>query len=838
MARELILVVDDQEETREFIFRGLLAPHGYRVLLAQDVQDGIQKAADAQPDLILLNLERFGLAALQSLRRHHEHTHILLYTTQYTRNPALQTWLPTAKEDIVEPFAPTLVLAAIERALRENRLRQERDHLREQLQFQLREQKTLHAIGQAVTLLSDYQQVLDRLVEAAVYLVAADEGYLFAREAGSAEIHLRAYTKKKGQRAHPANQLVRDSWVQHVLESGDAEILSGPDAAQVPLLADRRDVADPSGGQGAPRPDRPVTALIDVPIQLHGQAVGLIRVLRTAPHGTHAQAPSGGPARHDGAFSHADLFKISILASYGAVAIENARLRQEIEENSERMAIAEIGASFGSTLRLDTVLDMMMQTAARIIDADRGYIVLLDQENGAYGPRATYGLGLENLSGDQVPIGGDIVRRVLEQGEPLLTVTGEAGSPDNTLRQAICVPIPATSGVGGAIYLEHHNHQRYFDESHREILTSLAINAAAAVENARLFHQVEAERRKLEAVIRGSEEPVIVTDTDGIVLLMNAAAHRAFDTHKARATGLLLPQVSDHRTLAHLFDQARISGQVQHGELATGDGQTFRATVAPVAGVGFVTTMQDVTEFKQLAQMKTEFVATVSHDLRSPLSTVLGLLNVLQKAGPLNEAQHDFLSSAEQEVKHLITLTSGLLDLARLETDLDLEMEPCDLRVTLIASLESWQSKAGQEVRTLQVDLPARGVFVYGNATRLRQVIDNLLNNAFKYTTRGDRIDVRLFQDGLEAVLEVQDSGIGIPPQDQPYVFDRFYRVRSKETDHIEGSGLGLAIVKSIVERHNGRVWLRSAPGAGSTFGVALPAIEGPSTASPPADGS
>ena len=124
------------------------------------------------------------------------------------------------------------------------------------------------------------------------------------------------------------------------------------------------------------------------------------------------------------------------------------------------------------------------------------------------------------------------------------------------------------------------------------------------------------------------------------------------------------------------------------------------------------------------------------------------------------------------------------------------------------------------------MELPAEGVWVHGSARRLGQVIDNLISNAVKYTPKHGRIAVSLHREGQEVVLRVQDSGIGIDPQDQPYVFDRFYRVRNVQTADIEGTGLGLAIVKSIVERHKGRVWLESEPGEGSTFGVTLPAAQ------------
>ena len=371
-----------------------------------------------------------------------------------------------------------------------------------------------------------------------------------------------------------------------------------------------------------------------------------------------------------------------------------------------------------------------------------------------------------------------------------------------------------------------HSDSRFFDDYHQDVLSALCANAAAAVENARLFNQVEVERRRLEAVIRGTDQPVIVTDENGTVLLMNRAALRAFSSHHTRATGMLLPQVSDHPRLATLYAQARTTSQVQHGEIETNAEQTFSATVTPIPGVGFVTVMQDVTEFKQLSQLKSEFVATVSHDLRSPLSAVLGFLDVLDQAGPLNAEQQDFVNSATEEVQHLLELTSGLLDLGRLETNIDLPMAPCELRELVSKTVEHWTNQVSSDKHRILLHLPRQQVWVRGNAGRLRQVIDNLINNAYKYTPERGEITITLRREGAEAVLRVQDTGIGIALQDQPHIFDRFYRVRNKQTQHIDGSGLGLTIVKSIVERHQGRVWVESDQGEGSTFGVVLPVLE------------
>jgi signal transduction histidine kinase len=337
-----------------------------------------------------------------------------------------------------------------------------------------------------------------------------------------------------------------------------------------------------------------------------------------------------------------------------------------------------------------------------------------------------------------------------------------------------------------------------------------------------MFNQAEAERRKLEAVIRGTDQPVIITNAEGVILLMNQAARQAFSMRQP-GTGMLLPHVVQDPILRTLFHQARISGRVQRSEIDLKDDRTLSATVTPIPDVGFVAMMQDITQFKQLSKLKSEFVSTVSHDLRSPLSTVLSLLDVLDQVGSLNEQQQDFVTGAKQEVIRLIDLTAELLDLGHLEAGMDMEMEPCDMRDIVTESMENWHLQIADQRHALEIDLPPEPLFVRGNTKRLRQVVDNLISNAVKYTPAGGRIAVHMTREGKEIILRVQDSGIGIALQDQPYVFDHFFRVRNEQTRGIAGTGLGLAIVKSIVERHGGRVWVESEIGKGSTFGVALP---------------
>jgi signal transduction histidine kinase/DNA-binding response OmpR family regulator len=793
VASELVLVIDDQLETREFILNRVLAPHGYRSIMAVDGQSGLQKAVKVHPDLIFFNadMEGFsGLQILQALRERGRHIPAVAITSQDVPFPGMPDWYRIINDYVRKPLGVEGLLVAIDRALSQSRLKRQLEHLQEQLQRQAQQQKILYVIVQAVTSPLEYQQVLNRLVEAAVYVTEADEGSLLLRDRESDQLYVRSLLAQEHPRARAADQIVVDPLARQVLDSGEPMILGGPDAVAA---------------------QAPAPALLQVPLKARGKTIGVLKVSRL---------------EQDRNFEKSNVYMLSVLAGYAAIAIENTRLYVKIEGELERTALYRISTALGSTLRLESVLEMVISEAIRLTTAERGYITLLDEASGLYMPYALRDLDVRMIDSTEFRFGRSVVRQVLDGGQPIHTTAEDRGfSPVTPLdaQVVMCVPILSSSGVTGAIYVDRYRSDGRFTTRQFDVLTMLSVHAAAAIENAKLFNQVEAEHRKLEAVIRGTDQPVVVTDIDGTVLLMNSAARQAFSTRRAMGTGMLLPQVIEDTNLRKLFQEARASGHVQRGEIPIQGDKAFNATVTPISGVGFVAIMQDITQFKQLSRLKSEFVATVSHDLRSPLSTVLSLLDMLDHLGSLNEQQTDFVDSAQQEVRHLIDLTSDLLDLGRLEAGIDMEMKQCDMRDIVAKSWGYWQKSAHDHQHTFKADLPEKPAYVYGNVVRLRQIVDNLISNAIKYTPQGGQIAVHLAQKGIQVILWVQDSGIGIAAEDQPYVFDRFFRVHSEQTIGIEGTGLGLAIVQSIVEKHQGRIWAESELGQGSTFYVTLP---------------
>jgi signal transduction histidine kinase len=255
--------------------------------------------------------------------------------------------------------------------------------------------------------------------------------------------------------------------------------------------------------------------------------------------------------------------------------------------------------------------------------------------------------------------------------------------------------------------------------------------------------------------------------------------------------------------------------------------------------------MRDITQLKELDDLKTDFLATVSHDLRSPLTFMRGYTTMLPTVGELNQSQQDYVEKILRGVTQMSNLVDDLLDLGRIEANVGLENEPCHLGAIVAEAVDSRRTRAAAKDLRLRIESTvtedgvrtgSRVAIVLGDAALLRQAVTNLVDNAIKYTPRGGEVLVGLTiaQDGGEgdeegerrALVYVSDSGIGIAPEDQPRLFEKFYRVKRRDVRGVSGTGLGLSIVRSIVERHGGLVRVESQVNQGSTFTISLPLME------------
>jgi len=374
---------------------------------------------------------------------------------------------------------------------------------------------------------------------------------------------------------------------------------------------------------------------------------------------------------------------------------------------------------------------------------------------------------------------------------------------------------------------------RHFDNLEIDLLSTLVSQTAVLMENARLFQAAEGGRRRLTAILDSTTDAVLVTDREDRLLLVNPAAERAFDIAADVVSGQKVEQAGLDPALVQALEAASYPEGALTEEISLPDGRTLYANISTVLGaadgerIGRVAVMRDITHFKELDEMKSEFLYTASHDLRAPLVFMRGYATMLLTADKLSDKEREYVKNILCGVEQINELVGDLLDLGRIEAGLGLKRAPCHLGGVLIEAVDSMRGRAAAKEITLRVEPADSVAIVVGDVALLRRAVTNLVDNAIKYTPSGGIVTVGLSVhtdgEGDRAVIRVTDTGIGIAPDDQMRLFEKFHRVKRRDSPDVSGIGLGLAIVKSIVERHRGKVWVDSEWHEGSTFYISLP---------------
>jgi PAS domain S-box-containing protein len=377
-----------------------------------------------------------------------------------------------------------------------------------------------------------------------------------------------------------------------------------------------------------------------------------------------------------------------------------------------------------------------------------------------------------------------------------------------------------TEDIVDAVENSLRNAQRVGDWLRREVKrTTASLKKRAQIS--------EAERARLELVFNRIQDSVMILDEEKKILLLNPAMCRAFGLNAKTAIGKPVFDVFTHPDLLALITNRETQDPLNYHEVSFPDGRVGNAQLTVIQEVGYAITMQDITYLKEMDRIKSEFVHTVSHDLRSPLTSVMGYSELVERVGPLNENQRDFLNRIRDGIQHITGLVNDLLDLGNVEAGFDTQRQFVQLEGVLRYTLDMFQGQIKSKRLKIHTDIAQSLPVLRANPIRLRQVLDNVVGNAIKYSNAGGEVKIAIHAEGDQVILQVTDEGFGIPPTDQQYIFDKFYR-GSNISAEIEGSGLGLAIVKTIVENHQGRIWVESAVGKGSSFFIVLPVLSEP----------
>jgi PAS domain S-box-containing protein len=593
-------------------------------------------------------------------------------------------------------------------------------------------------------------------------------------------------------------------------------------------------------------------ALLSVPMLRAGAPVGAIAVLRA----------------ETGAFSAQQVELLEVFAEKAAIALENARIFQELEARTgeltrsvnELRALGEIGRAVSSTLDLDAVLASIVAHAVELSSADGGTIYEFDEGEQAFVPRANYGTDagiVDQLRQARVQLGGDsavaraatqrklvqIPEIVADRGYRFRELMLEAG-----YRSLAAAPLVREDRVLGGLVVRRRQPGELPDEV-VALLQTFADQSAVAIHNARLFDEVQRQKRYFEALVEASPVAIATLDRGGRVVSWNAGAERLFGWTPAEALereldDLVATGSPELRAEAEAYSRQVLEGGRSHfiSRRSRKDGTLVDVEAAAVPVIvegrelGYVAVYHDITELlrarreaEAASQAKSAFLATMSHELRTPLNAIIGLSEMLgqhpQRFGTEKAAEP--LGRILRAGRHLLNLINDLLDLSKIEAGkLELVAEEFEVRPLVDEVMETARPLAEKNRNALSATCPPDLVPLRADRKRLMQVLLNLLSNACKFT-QGGRVELavalRRSPDGAWIDFAVSDTGIGITPEQMPRLFKEFTQAEASTQQKFGGTGLGLAISRRLSRLMGGELTARSEPGKGSTFTARLP---------------
>lgn len=509
------------------------------------------------------------------------------------------------------------------------------------------------------------------------------------------------------------------------------------------------------------------------------------------------------------------------------VILESKRATTSLQRRVDELeALSQVGRTITASLDLDRVLSAVVDAAVELTESEEGSLLLVDESSGELYMRAGRNFQEDFVRTFRLPIQDSLAGSVIRTGQPILLdeKTPQKIKTSYLVQSLIYVPLKSHGQIFGVLGVDNRHSNKPFSDRHLKVISAMADYAVIAIENARLFSHTAIEKNKLETILTQIQDGVIVIDDDGRLVMVNQTIRNAFNLGDAALVGKMSTDIFDQPALLELIND-RAKKYSNRAEIIIDEGLVFGAELTPIPGVGVAITMHDITYLKKLDRIKSDFVSTVSHDLRSPLTAILGYTELIDRVGPVNDTQREFINRVQGSVQNITALVNDLLNLGRIEAGFDSRKEIVHLEQIIQFALDGFKKRISEHNQQLLTAIPSELPPILGNPVHLRQMLENLVENAVKYTPAGGMIHVILHQEGKQLILQITDTGLGIPAVDLPYIFDKFYRA-SNAAVNISGTGLGLSIVKSIVENHQGRIWVESTIDQGTTFTVVLPVVE------------
>ena len=579
---------------------------------------------------------------------------------------------------------------------------------------------------------------------------------------------------------------------------------------------------------------------LDVPLRASGDVFGVLVV----------------ESREPNAFSHHDIEILNAAAQQAGIALARIRLLDEMHRMveserrraDEREALLDTISDLSTDLELSRLLEAVLSRAVTLLGAAGGELATYDETKGDLIIAANYNMR-EDSRGTHLKVGEGAMGLVVRTGEQLMipdyqSWAGRAAQYARIDARAVVVaPLLIGRRAVGAINVWHEDPARAFGEADRRLLNLFGQQAAIALENARLFTAAQRERQYFEVLVDNNPVAIVVLDTEHRIISCNPAFELLYGYKQAEVVGQILDQLvttpeSRHEAVSFTV-QASENQMVQgFGKRRRKDGSLVDVEVLAVPvvvdgeHVGMMGLYHDVTELlsaRKVAEAansaKSQFLASMSHELRTPLNAIIGYSEMLEEEAAergLSESVAD-LQKIRSAGRHLLSLINDVLDLSKIEAGkMELHLETFDLRPAIEAVAATVAPLIEKNGNRLALELADGLGAIRSDVTRVRQILLNLLSNASKFT-EGGVITVRATRDGDSIVLVVQDTGIGMTPEQLGRLFVAFAQAEASTASKYGGTGLGLAISRMFCEMLGGAITVASTPGTGTAFTVRLP---------------
>ena len=514
--------------------------------------------------------------------------------------------------------------------------------------------------------------------------------------------------------------------------------------------------------------------------------------------------------------------------------------KRATEERAQQIvSVNEVAKALASSLDIEQVLRLIVDILTSIFGIERCAVALIDEQDGDLTTELGLDIQEREIRALKISLG--------EKGETLsLTLPQRAADAEesryrypvrlwvpNRLHRdttLLALPLIAKRKFMGVVYLE--NPSEGSGEDQMDLARSFVHFAALALENAQLYRHVDEKRKELEAILCSIGDGVVVVDSHSNLIMINPVACRIFGATASSVGQPLSALAWDEEMVAicedamQQDDDSSLTREIALHIAGNGREVVYEALSSPLAGElginrGAVVILRNVTRQKELEQLQSNFVSVVSHELKTPLHSIKGFVDIILmgKTGELNETQRDFLETTQEQTRHLQNIINDLLDFTQFESGrIRLYLESVSLTELIGEVIAKMRPLADEAEITLSGDTLPDLPHVHADRTRLLQVLTNLIDNAIKFTPPRANVSIEAIDDDTQVQIRVSDTGIGVPPSERDKIFDRFYQIDSSTTRAYRGTGLGLAISKYIVEAHRGLIWMENNDPQGSVF--------------------